>query len=272
MITVIRILAWAVALGMLMLPVLGVLNGWMLQDRWPMRRLEVTAEFQHVSAEQIRTAVASRVGRGYFDTDPAAIRSALAGLPWVEDVRVRKRWPDRIEVMLVEHRARAHWGRDQLLSDRGVLFTTPGASNLQGLPRLVGPDERMSEVLAFHDAAQQQLSGIGLTVGGTRLSRRGSWTLVLADGSSIVIGRHADAKARLSRLVRVLPQLLQGERRPFARIDLRYTNGFAIEWAEPGSDAAPAESDPGSVKTKGSGPHEATVFTHSPIPPFRHST
>lgn len=229
----IRIVAWLLALALVTLPVLAVLNGWVMPDRWPMRRLEVTAEFQHVSAEQIRTTVASQIGRGYFDTDPAAIRNALAELPWVEQVRVRKRWPDRLEVQLLEYRARARWGETRLLSDQGVLFTTPGADELQGLPQLSGPEERLAEVLAFHEAAQRQLSSIGLQLRGTTLSRRGSWTLLLADGSSIVVGRNAEPAARLARLVRALPQLLAGEQRVFARIDLRYSNGFAIQWARP---------------------------------------
>ena len=234
----IRIIAWLLALAVVTLPVVAVLKGWMAPDHWPIRHLQVTAEYQRVSAEQIRTTVAAQMGRGYFDTDPARIRSALAGLPWVEHAEVRKRWPDRIEVVLVEHRARAHWGRDQLISDQGALFTTPGASDIQGLPHLAGPDDRVEDVSAFYRSAQQQLSGTGLQLRGARLSPRGSWSLELADGASIVVGHTTMPEARLARLVRVLPQLLEGERRPFERIDLRYTNGFAIAWGDP--DAAPA--------------------------------
>ena len=236
----IRIVAWVLALAVVTLPVVAVLNGWMAPDRWPIRHLQVTAEYQRVSVEQIRTTVAAHMGRGYFDTDPTAVRTALAGLPWVEHVEVRKRWPDRIEVTLVEHRARAHWGEDRLLSDHGVLFVTPGASDVQGLPRLSGPDDRVDEVIAFFESAQQQLAATGLSLEGARLTPRGSWSLHLKGGARIVVGRSAAPEARIARLVRVLPQLLEGERRPFERIDLRYTNGFAIAWGEPGAgEAAP---------------------------------
>lgn len=229
----IRVLAWLMALAVVALPVVAVLNGWMAPDRWPIRRLQVTAEYQRVSAEQIRSTVAAQMGRGYFDTDPTGIRAALAGLPWVENVEVRKRWPDRIDVVLVEHRARAHWGTDRLLSDHGEIFTTPGADDLQGLPRLSGPDDRIPEVMAMYERAGTLLAPTGLRVEGVRLSVRGSWSLQLANGASIVIGRSATPEARLGRLAQVLPQLLQGEQRPFARIDLRYTNGFAVRWEAP---------------------------------------
>ena len=47
-----------------------------------------------------------------------------------------------------------------------------------------------------------------------------------------MVGR-ADPAPRLQRLVRYLPTLLAGEARAFDRIDLRYTNGFAVRWLEP---------------------------------------
>jgi cell division protein FtsQ len=74
---------------------------------------------------------------------------------------------------------------------------------------------------------------------GVRLSARGSWSLALSNGARIVVGR-AEPEPRLERLVSVLPQLLSGEPRPFERIDLRYTNGFAVRWVE-----APAEGEAG---------------------------
>ena len=234
-----RVFAWLLALALVALPLAAVLAGWVAPERWPIRRLEVTAEYRNVSDEQVRDVVAAHVGRGYFDTDAGVIGTALAGLPWVDQVEVRKRWPDRIEVRLFEHQAVAHWGQDRMLSDQGVLFQVPLPQDPQGLPRLVGPDERASEVLAFFEQARAQLRDVGLVPVGARLSRRGGWALQLDNGARIVIGRDGDPKARLARLARVLPQLMAGTPRSFERIDLRYTNGLAIAWAAP---VAPARA------------------------------
>ncbi|MFZ2752097.1 MAG: cell division protein FtsQ/DivIB, partial [Lysobacteraceae bacterium] len=47
-----------------------------------------------------------------------------------------------------------------------------------------------------------------------------------------------DAKLRLARFARLLPQLAQ-QGRQLDRVDLRYTNGFALRWQ--GSSPGPAE-------------------------------
>lgn len=243
---VIRFLAWMLAIGVVTLPVVAVLNGWIAADHWPIQRLRLTAEYERVSAEQVRSAVAPQLGRGFFALDLAEVRRAVAALPWVEQVEVRKRWPDLIEVSLREHRAYARWGSDRLLSDRGALFTASGLEQLQGLPLLEGPDAQVSDVVAFHAAAQRAFTGTGLSVIGVRLSARGSWSVGLANGARVMIGR-ADPEPRLQRLVRVLPQLLAGEARGFERIDLRYTNGFAVRWlppSEPSDESATPATSP----------------------------
>lgn len=240
--SVIRLFAWVLALAVVTLPLVAVLNGWVAADHWPIQRLRLTAEYERVSAEQVRTAVASQLGRGFFAIDLAEVQRAVAALPWVDQVEVRKRWPDLIDITVREHRAYARWGTDQLLSDQGALFTASGIDQIQGLPLLDGPNARLTEVVTLYSEAQSIFIGTGLSVQGVRLSARGSWSLTLASGARVVIGR-ADPQPRLQRLVRVLPQLLAGDARAFEHIDLRYTNGFAVRWA-PATDApTPAAPD-----------------------------
>ena len=61
------------------------------------------------------------------------------------------------------------------------------------------------------------------------LDPRGSWRLGLNNGAVVVVGR-SEARARLDRFVRLLPQLLTQNTQQLARADLRYTNGFALTW------------------------------------------
>jgi cell division protein FtsQ len=221
-------IAWAIALTLVTLPVIGVLNGWFAGDRWPVRYLRVDAEFNHVSAEQIRAATAMHLGTGFFAIDLDRVRASVAALPWVERVEVRKRWPDTLQLRVVEREPFARWGSDRLIGRDGALFSAPGAESIQGLPQLNGPDDALADVIAFYNAGARLFSGTGLALSGVTLSARGSWKLVLAGGAEIEVGRERTSE-RLQRFVDVLPRLVSAHG-GFERADLRYANGFAIRW------------------------------------------
>ena len=235
----VRLLAWTLAIALVALPVVAVLNGWIAGDRWPMRRLEVSGPFARVSADEVRAAVLPQVQSGFFAIRMEPIRVAVAALPWVERVEVRKRWPDQLIVSLNEYRPFARWGRDKLLSEHGQVFAAPGNPDLQGLPEFDGPDGSVGDVIALYNQAQPLFAGSGRRVQAVSLSGRGSWTLRLHDGTEVVVGR-GDPAERLRRFARLLPQIVaarQGE--VLLRADLRYTNGFTLTWQAPPVIAPP---------------------------------
>ncbi len=235
-----RILAWLLAVALVALPVVAVLNGWVGAERWPLSRLRVTGQFERVQAEQLRAAVAPYAARGFFAADLDAAQHAVEKLPWVEHAQVRKQWPDVLEIHVQEHKPFAFWGEDRLLSERGRLFPLPRDLAAGRLPRLGGPDGRTAEVVALYNEARGQFAPLGYDVARLAMDARGSWSMTLDNGMEVVVGRD-DARARLQRFARVLPQLLVQQARPIARADLRYTNGFTLAWGTP---AASTSSSP----------------------------
>lgn len=235
---VLRIVAWLLALALVALPVVAVVNGWIGAERWPLTRLRVQGELQRVDPAQLRQTVLPYAKRGFFAVRLQDAQDAVEKLPWVERAEVRKRWPDVMEVSIVEHRPFARWGADRLLSEHGKLFPVPPDLAVEKLPQLDGPDSQAQEVVALYNESKQMFAPLGLDVRRLAMDRRGSWSLVLGNGVEVVIGR-ADARPRLGRFARLLPQMLNRNAQPLQRADLRYTNGFALSWGAAASAASP---------------------------------
>lgn len=225
-----RLVGWLLALALVALPVVAVLSGWIGADQWPLKRLRVTGEFERVDATQLRKTLLPYAQRGFFAVDLPAAQDAVAKLPWVERAEVRKRWPDVLEVRVVEHKPFARWGEDRLLSEHGRLFPVAGIQVPDGLPQFDGPDARVADVVALYNESRELFAPVGMDVRRVEVDQRGSWTLALGNGAQVVVGR-SEARARLSRFVRLLPQLLTQRAQMLARADLRYTNGFSLSWA-----------------------------------------
>ncbi|MEO6075456.1 MAG: cell division protein FtsQ/DivIB [Dokdonella sp.] len=240
----IKFLAWSIALGIVALPIIGVLSGHFAADRWPVRSLQLKAEFAHVDADQIRGAIADEAGKGFFALDLKRVRAAVMSLPWVGRVDASKHWPDTLQLTVFEQLPYARWGNDRLVTTSGDLFSVPDISVAQGLPQLNGPDDRVADVLAFHVRCLRQFSGSGLVVREVRLSGRGGWQVLLANDVVIDVGSE-ETDSRLERLTAVWPQIAAGHAAP-AAIDLRYENGFSVRWNDA---AAPTSTPAGATPT-----------------------
>ena len=238
-----RLLGWTLAVALVALPVVAVLNGWVGQDRWPLTTLRATGQFDRVDEAHLREAMLPFARQGFFAVDLDAAQAAVARMPWVERAEVRKRWPDVLEVNVVEHVPFARWGKDQVLSEHGRIFPAAGIEVPAGLPLLHGPEGRIEDVVALYNELQVLFAPIGVDVEAVVLDPRGSWTLGLGNGAEVVVGRN-EARARIGRFVRLMPQLLAQQVQRLVRADLRYTNGFALSWApvaDSGSRSTPAD-------------------------------
>lgn len=253
---VFRLLAWSFALLLLALPVVGVLNGTFASDRWPLRQLELEAELKQVSIEQVQGVVEAHTAQGFFALSLTKLRDALASVPWVESVEVRKRWPDTVVVRLLEYQPYAIWDDTHLVSRSGRLFQVPGIEAIGGLPRLSGPASELAAVVNFHARAATLLREARLHVTHVRLSSRGSWSLVLDGGAEVVLGREQETE-RLTRFAETIGSLMRERAAtPLRHADLRYPNGFALTWASeappdgdtaPPAQAAPPPADPAAA-------------------------
>jgi cell division protein FtsQ len=201
----------------------------------------VSAEFEHVSAEQIRAAAQPLLGQGFFALNLDDVRNAVAKLPWVERAEARKRWPDTVDLLVYEQQPYARWGAERLINRQGRMFSVAGAEGLQGLPRLAGPDDRLEDVLRFYADCLREFAGSGLVIDAVTLSPRGGWRIELVSGTVIELGRD-DAQRRLKRFLDVWPRLVGTHPNAPAYVDLRYENGFAMRWPEAPASASPADA------------------------------
>lgn len=237
-----RLVYWLAALLLLALPLAAVFNGWLAAERWPFTRLDVSGPLLWVGAGEVRAAVLPVLDRGFFALDLGRVRAAVEALPWVASVQVSRRWPDTLAVRVQEHEPYARWDRTRWLSRTGVVFAAPTRPGLDTLPSLLGTDASVARVARLHRYAESVLRPVGVGVVETRLSSRGSWSVRLADGALVQLGR-VSPKARLRRLARALPLIRVDLGVPPQRIDLRYSNGIAVT---PASDGATNKHEAGA--------------------------
>jgi cell division protein FtsQ len=195
----------------------------------PLRTINVVGDVDRVSADQLGEAFAGRSLGNFFSADLDEVRTWVEAVPWVRQARVRRVWPDRLEVSIEAQRPIARWSGRELVNTWGELFA--GEVN-QALPRFSGPSGSEMEVTDHYHRFRVVVKSLGRELTAVTLTSRYSWELTLSDGLSIVLGRDTpeeSAEDRLVRLTRIYPDTIAHlPRGKFTRIDLRYPNGFAL--------------------------------------------
>ncbi|MCC6472782.1 MAG: cell division protein FtsQ/DivIB [Burkholderiales bacterium] len=216
------------------------LHALVVSPAFPLRSIRVDGELGHVTRAQVVQALQGRVRGTFFTVDLAVLRRCFEAIPWVRRAEVRRVWPDRIEVRLVENVALARWGQPgagTLLNGAGEVFA---ADTEADLPRLAGPAGSEREVLARYAEFSRLLAPLSLAPVAVSLSQRHAWRLRLSNGIALELGRDQGAQRaeeRLERFVQAYPATIARMARapgaPELRVDLRYPNGFALRLPQP---------------------------------------
>jgi len=201
---------------------------------FPLRKVDVKGELQHVNREQVKFIVAREMKGNFFTLDLNRTRSAFEKLPWVRNVNVRRRWPDRLEVAIEEHVVLARWGSSALVNTHGELFRA--ASNAV-LPEFNGPEDAAREVTGHYEEFSRLLKPFNLALTRMTLSDRRALQLKLNNGLVVELGRDK-VRERLEKFVGVYDQTIAKLPIAVAYADLRYPNGFAVRYPEFASMAA----------------------------------
>jgi len=198
--------------------------------------IDVKGDFVGDSRVAIERDVSRWLGQSYFATDLADIKAELERRPWVASAAIRRVWPDRLVIDIREKKPLAYWNEGSLVSRSGEVFTPPNPEVAGQLPRLSGPDERVRDVIRMARELSSRLSSHGLGFAGLRLEPRGAWTLDLANGIEVVLGRN-QVNERFERFLAVYEARLVSRSDEVKRVDARYTNGVAVQWKS-GPDAS----------------------------------
>jgi cell division protein FtsQ len=202
---------------------------------FPLRQVSIEGQMRHVTREQVQLIVSRHLRGNFFTLNLEQARNAFQKLPWVRNVSVRRRWPDRLEVVVEEHRELARWGNIALVNTHGELFH---AASDQDLPVFYGPGDGVGEVARQYAVYSQLLQPTGMRVTQLALSPRRAWQLGTASGMVIELGRE-QTEARLQKFARVYGKTLGVLNVNVSYADLRYPNGFAVR--KPASVAVPTK-------------------------------
>ena len=210
--------------------------------RFTIERMDIHGSSAQVDAQTVeRTAWLALIGN-YFTADLEKIENALVRLPGVYQAAVRRHWPDTLEISITEAGAIALWyATNGSASESQDYVNLPPDSTITLQPVLRSPTADRHTVIDAFLYLVSSLSPFGLEVKSLSVNEVGDWVVVLQSVTlqipvelEIVVGK-GDPVRKVDQFAAVFDSFLQDRLLDIERVDMRYDNGFAVQWRGGGS-------------------------------------
>ncbi|GIU13587.1 cell division protein FtsQ [Shewanella sp. c952] len=197
-------------------------------DALPIEAVAINGERNYTADQEIQVALQDLMQRSFFSADVNQVQQALEALPWVYQASVRREWPAKLKVYLIEQVPVAHWNGDAWLNTYGDVFDAPAKEGIPNLPSLTGPEAQGKSVLTTYQQLGELLTINGFSLKSLSLSARHAWHAELNNGIRLELGRE-DSMTRIQRFIHVYPKLAAQDKK-VGVVDLRYDTGLAVDW------------------------------------------
>jgi cell division protein FtsQ len=196
---------------------------------WPIAQISIEGQLNYVTENTLREIVHKYSQTNLYQLDDINLENDLEAIAWIKDIKLRKSWPASLVIYVEEHRPIAYWGEQQLLDQYGEIFEGKLPDDRADFPRLYSPENKGREMGEHYLQVLKWLKDVPLHLISLKEDARGSWVISFDEGLLVKIGVY-DQEKRLRRFVAAYQAILSEQLDKINVVDLRYTNGFAVEW------------------------------------------
>ncbi len=195
----------------------------------PIKYVRIEGTFQYIEKYKIKQVLKGQVNNGLYNASIKNIHQSVADLPWVSSVKVKRVWPDAIEIKVSEQVPIARWYSTDLVNKKGELFKPDNINKFEHLPMIAGNTGNEQKLLEIMKDLTIDLKEHDMKLAEFRVSNRRAWTIKLQNGMELKLGRNEPSK-HLQRFLKTLHLIGKEQLTKIKVVDLRYPNGYAMAW------------------------------------------
>ncbi len=195
----------------------------------PIKYVRIEGTFQYIEKTKIKQVLKGQVNNGLYNASIKNIQQSVADLPWVNSVKVKRVWPDAIEIIITEQVPIAKWYLTELVNKNGDLFKPDNLNKFEYLPMIAGNTGNEKKLLETMADLTIDLKEHNMKLTEFQVSNRRAWTIKIQNGMELILGRNEPFK-NLQRFLKTRHLLGKEQLAKIKIVDLRYPNGYALAW------------------------------------------
>jgi cell division protein FtsQ len=204
---------------------------WEALRAMPVERIIVTGKLEHLRQEAVRSVLASELDAGLVLLDLRALQARLEELPWIYRASLRRRFPDTLEVAVVEQLPIARWGDGGFLNHEARIIEVTDSERWRDLPQIRGPQGSAARLMSQYQRLLEQFRPLDLTPVVVQEDEFGQLSVTLDSGLELQLGNR-DFAGRLQGFLLLWRSELAEAELAARRVDMRYEGGAAVAFED----------------------------------------
>jgi cell division protein FtsQ len=216
------------------------LVGWLAVDKfkqkYPITRLKLSGQLDYIAPIEIQSKIEDLLNGNLWTISVSKVKDQLYEHPWVQQVFIKKLWPDVLKVDIIQHSPVAKWNDKFFLTFTGKILPSTnyyGSKKDLKLPEFYGQSGQENLVVETYLILLEKLAPLGLFISKIEIMSDQGIQITLNNNITLKLGTF-DLLDRINRFIVVYKKKLQPIISDISYIDLRYTNGVAVGWAQKG--------------------------------------
>lgn len=198
-------------------------------ENMTIKKVVVTGDLKILDKKQLTPVIEPFTKTNLYLLDAKALEASIESNPWVYSASMTRIWPDKLVVRIFEQNPVAFWGENEMLAENGVIIKAKLKSKKGLLPKLYSPSGKGRNMATGFLKIREWMKDFPIKMVEFNEDTRGSWQIKLENGMTLKAGRELQEK-RIRRFMVGYEQSLNKVIDKISAVDLRYTNGFAVQW------------------------------------------
>lgn len=181
--------------------------------------------------ETLNKVMEKKEAGSFFTAILPELKDSAMQQDWISQVDIERKWGEGIVITALPREAIARFGSEHLIDSQGKVYKPVSESELSqpGLIMLQGDADQSTLIMQQMQQVNQWFAPLEMQVEDLVLTPRMTWAIKFNNGMRIIVDNEHTSQ-KLMNLSQLLQNQLADKKENIAAADLRYKNGFVIDW------------------------------------------
>lgn len=197
----------------------------------PAKVIVNTKNLDAAQYETLNKVMAEKEAGSFFTAVLPELKDSAMQQDWISQVDIERKWGEGIVITALPREAIARFGSEHLIDSQGKVYKPVSESELlqPGLIMLQGDADQSTLIMQQMQQVNQWFAPLDMQVEDLVLTPRMTWAIKFNNGMRIIVDNEHTSQ-KLMNLSQLLQNQLADKKENIAAADLRYKNGFVIDW------------------------------------------